>query len=88
MPSRWRPLPRPVVATPRRPKRPIATKYGYKNHINIDKAHKLIRRYAVTDASVHDSPVFDELIDGENGDRSTWADSAYRSEAREEQLLK
>jgi len=60
--------------------------YGYKNHINIDKEHKLIRRYAVTDASVHDSQVFDELIDDENGDRSIWADSAYRSEAREEQL--
>ena len=29
--------------------------YGYKNHIGIDRAHKLIRRYAETDASVHDS---------------------------------
>jgi IS5 family transposase len=28
--------------------------YGYKNHIGIDRAHKLIRRYAETDASVHD----------------------------------
>ena len=60
--------------------------YGYKNHINIDKEHKLIRRYGVTDASVHDSQVFDELLDEENGDRSIWADSAYRSAAREEQL--
>jgi IS5 family transposase len=60
--------------------------YGYKNHINIDKEHKLIRRYAVTDASVHDSQLFDELIDDENGGRCIWADSAYRSEAREEQL--
>jgi IS5 family transposase len=60
--------------------------YGYKNHINIDNEHKLIRRYAVTDASVHDSKVFDELLDDENSDRSIWADSAYRSEAREEQL--
>ena len=38
------------------------------------------------DASVHDSQVFDDLLDEENGDRSIWADSAYRSEAREEQL--
>ena len=60
--------------------------YGYKNHINIDKEHKLIRRYAVTDASVHDSQVFDELLDEENGGRSIWADSAYRSAEREEQL--
>ncbi len=58
--------------------------YGYKNH--IDKEHKLIRRYAVTDASVHDSQVFDEVLDEENSGRSVWADSAYRSEAREEQL--
>ena len=60
--------------------------YGYKNHINIDKEHKLIRRYGVTDASVHDSQVFDDLLDGDNGNRSIWADSAYRSAAREEQL--
>jgi IS5 family transposase len=53
--------------------------YGYKNHINIDKEHKLIRRYGVTDASVHDSQVFDELLDDDNGNRSIWADSAYRS---------
>jgi transposase, IS5 family len=52
--------------------------YGYKNHINIDKEHKLIQRYAVTDASVHDSQVFDELLDEENSDRAIWADSAYR----------
>ncbi len=60
--------------------------YGYKNHINIDKEHKLIRRYAVTDASVHDSQMFDEVLDEENSSHSLWADSAYRSEAREKQL--
>jgi len=27
--------------------------YGYKNHVNIDRKHKLIRKYKVTDASVH-----------------------------------
>ena len=32
--------------------------YGYKNHVNVDKNHKLIRQYAVTDAAVHDSQVF------------------------------
>ena len=60
--------------------------YGYKNHINIDNENKLIRRFAVTDASVHDSRVFDELVDEDNGGRSIWADSAYRSEACEEKL--
>ena len=29
--------------------------FGYKNHVNVDRTHKLIRRYAVTDAAVHDS---------------------------------
>ena len=60
--------------------------YGCKNHLSIDKEHKLIRRYSVTDASVHDSQVFDEVLDEENSGCSVWADSAYRSEAREEQL--
>jgi IS5 family transposase len=30
--------------------------YGYKNHINVDRRHKLVRRYAVTSASVHSLP--------------------------------
>jgi len=29
--------------------------FGYKNHVNADRKHKLIRTYKVTDASVHDS---------------------------------
>jgi IS5 family transposase len=54
--------------------------YGYKNHISIDARHKLIRDYAVTDAAVHDSNVFGELLDETNSSRDVWADSAYRSE--------
>jgi IS5 family transposase len=53
--------------------------FGYKNHVNADKAHKLIRNYTVTDASVHDSRVLDQLLDKANTCRSVWADSAYRS---------
>ncbi len=29
--------------------------FGYKNHVNADAKHKLIRHYAVSDAAVHDS---------------------------------
>lgn len=29
--------------------------FGYKNHVNVDRRHKLIRRYAATDAVEHDS---------------------------------
>jgi transposase, IS5 family len=53
--------------------------FGYKNHINVDAAYKLIRVYKVTAASVHDSTVLGELLDGENESDDLWADSAYRS---------
>ena len=28
--------------------------YGYKNHVNVDRKHKLVRRYHVSDAAQHD----------------------------------
>ena len=37
--------------------------YGYKNYVNVDREHKFIRGYEVTDASVHDSGVFEEVLD-------------------------
>lgn len=37
--------------------------FGYKNHVSTDVKHKLIRKWAVTAASVHDSGVFMELLD-------------------------
>ena len=60
--------------------------FGYKNHVSIDANHKFIRSYAVTDASVHDSQVFTELLDPENTSRDVWADSAYRSEESLQEL--
>src|SRR3979411_859504 len=33
--------------------------YGYKNHVNADARYKLIRRYGVSDAAVHDSQKLD-----------------------------
>ncbi len=36
--------------------------FGYKNHVNVDRTHKLIRRYAVTAAAVHDSRKFNGLL--------------------------
>ena len=62
--------------------------YGYKNHINVDVKHKLIRDYEVTSASVHDSQVFEELLDKDNSSRDVWADSAYRSEDKLKELKK
>jgi IS5 family transposase len=57
--------------------------FGYKNHIGIDVEYGLIRRYQVTDASVHDSQELGNLLDDDNEADSLWADSAYRSEAIE-----
>lgn len=61
--------------------------YGYKNHIDIDRRHKLVRRYQVTDASVHDSQVVDDILDPSNTASDVWADSAYRSAEIEEKLV-
>ena len=60
--------------------------YGYKNHIDVDVKHKLIRSYEVTSASVHDSQVFEGLLDEDNSSRDVWADSAYRSEEKLSEL--
>jgi IS5 family transposase len=60
--------------------------FGYKNHVNVDRRHKLVRRYQVTAASVHDSQVLDEILDADNTASSVWADSAYRSAEIEAKL--
>jgi IS5 family transposase len=53
--------------------------YGYKNHVSSDVGFKFIRRYTVTDASVHDSQALGELLDADNSGDGLWADSAYLS---------
>lgn len=60
--------------------------FGYKNHIGIDNKHKLIRTFAVTPASTHDSQVLGELVDPNNSSGEIWADSAYQSEVIIEEL--
>lgn len=52
--------------------------FGYKNHVSVDVKHKLIRGWKVTDASVHDSNVFEDIL-AENTSCDVWADSAYCS---------
>lgn len=53
--------------------------FGYKNHVNVDRQHKFVRRYTVSDASVHDSQKLDDVLDASNTASDVWADSAYRS---------
>ena len=59
--------------------------FGYKNHINADAKNKVIRDYDVTSASVHDSNVFDALLD-HSEDENDNKRSAYRAKAQEERL--
>jgi IS5 family transposase len=58
--------------------------------VNADEANKLVQSYAVSDAAVHDSQVFEELLDqtsdAKGEKRAVYADSAYRSKDREETL--
>ena len=57
--------------------------YGYKNHVNTDVKHKLIRKCDVTSASVHDSQVLEKLLDPKNEKQALWADKAYSGEGIE-----
>ena len=54
--------------------------FGYKNHLAIDRAHGLIRRFAVTHAAAHDGAQLGRLL-GDNTASAVWADTAYRSKA-------
>jgi len=60
--------------------------YGYKNHIGVDKLHKIIRKWAATDGSPHDSQKLDDILDPSNTGTQVWADSAYRSAEIEAKL--
>ena len=54
--------------------------------MGIDRRHKLIRRFRVTDASVHDSQEVEELLTSDNTASGVWADSAYRSNEIEDKI--
>ncbi len=60
--------------------------FGYKHHISIDRRHKLVRRYTVSTASVHDSQRLEDVLDANNTASGVWADSAYRSAETEAKL--
>jgi len=54
------------------------TYYGYKDHVKVDVADKLILGSVTTPANVHDSQPVGRLI--QQGDRVLYADSAYNGE--------
>jgi len=60
--------------------------YGWKNHVKADLKTKLILKSKTTPAHVHDSQVFEELLDEQ--DEAVFADSAYHSAEHEAYLIK
>jgi transposase, IS5 family len=54
--------------------------YGYKAHVAADQGHTLIRAVTLTDASVHDSQQFENVVQGD--EEIVMADKAYWSAAR------
>jgi len=62
------------------------THFGYKNHVNVDVQHKMIRAYSVTPASVHDSQELENIIDKDSGRKALWGDSAYSSKSTRKKL--
>lgn len=51
--------------------------YGYKDHVKVDIKSKIITKYEVTNASVHDSQVLDNLLDKKDEGKKLYGDSAY-----------
>jgi IS5 family transposase len=53
------------------------TFYGYKDHVKVDNASKIITDFTVTSANVHDVNEFEGLID--INDKEAWLDAGYAS---------
>ena len=60
--------------------------FGYQNHVGVDRRHRLIRKWRVTDAAAHAGSRLKDLLDPTNTASDVWADSAYRSKKNEELL--
>jgi len=60
-----------------------STFYGYKNHVKSDTKTKLIEKFEVTDASVHDSQPVEALLTERDEGQPFYADSAYTGEEQE-----
>ena len=62
--------------------------YGYKNHVNVDRRYRLIRRWTVSHAAAHDGSRLPELLNPDAFADGVWADTAYRSQANEAAIRK
>ena len=62
--------------------------FGYQNHVGVDRRHRLIRTWRVTDAAAHAGARLADLLDPTNTASGVWADetqrvSSYRSQKNE-----
>jgi IS5 family transposase len=63
--------------------------FGYQNHVSIDRGFGFIRKWSTTDAAAYEGRQLREgLLDKTNTASGIWADTAYRSAAKEEFLAK
>jgi IS5 family transposase len=62
--------------------------FGYKDHDLVDDEYKFVRDYDVTDASVHDSVPYPDLMPEKPAypDQEAFGDSAYKSEKTDVEL--
>lgn len=62
--------------------------FGYKNHIKIDVKSKIISKFLVTSANIHDSQVIEELLDDKDKGENFYGDSAYFGEKQNQIINK
>ena len=80
-PRRGEPSPDPEADWTRRGK---DGHFGYKVHLSVDQGSGLIRRLALTAASVSESRLFEEMVIGDEA--AVFADGAYAKDARKAAL--
>jgi IS5 family transposase len=80
-PRRGEPSPDPDADWTRRGK---DGHFGYKVHLTVDQGTGLIRRLALTPASVSESHLFEEMVIGDEA--AVFADGAYSKDARKQAL--
>lgn len=62
--------------------------FGYKDHIKVDRGSKLITKYQVTPANVHDSQVLIGLLTKKDRHHDLFADSAYSGQKIDKELYR
>ena len=60
--------------------------FGYKDHVKVDADSKIITKYVVTSANVHNSQAFTDFLD--DSDEVVYADSAYAGQSVPRQVRK